>query len=309
MTVTGAPALRCSAWTRGQDVDPVGTAGYYRGFVLADVPLPWPRDVGQMDQLEPVGRLVDGRRYRIQAVVPDPGGDGGRVVLHAPAGDGGAGWFSGYRRTEAAARPDLASALEQLLAQADAPDADPGPAVTDLLVCTHGRRDVCCGSMGTELYGNLAGTGRLPAGVRLRRTSHTGGHRFAPTFLLLPQGTMWAYADSELVYRVLERSVPFDRVAGHYRGCSGLGPAPVQALERAVLAETGWDLLDRPRRGFATGEASADGGGRYRLETVDGAWEATARPGRTLPVPDCLKPISEASKTETEWVVSDLQAV
>jgi len=32
-------------------------------------------------------------------------------------------------------------------------------------------------------------------------------------------------------------------------------------------------------------------------------------PGRSFPVPDCGRPRSEAKKSETEWVVSDLRPV
>lgn len=299
MTVTTAPPLRCSAWTRSQSVDPVGSAGHYRGFVLVETPLPWPRDIGEIAALQPVAALAQGRGFRLQALVPAAADAPRRVVVHAATGPDG--WFGGYRRIEAPAGPDLVATVEELIGSAAAAPAGPG----DLLVCTHGRRDVCCGAQGTELARDLIDFGRLGDGVSVRRTSHTGGHRFAPTFLLLPQGTMWAYADLEMVSRVVRRSVPFADVAAHYRGCAGVGPAPIQALERAVLAEVGWDLLDRPRRGFAS-DAGAD---RFRLETGGGSWEATVRPGRTVAVPECMKPLAEARKSEREWVVSDLRAV
>lgn len=305
MTVTSAPALRCSAWTRSQSVDPVGSAGWYRGFVLVEVPLPWPRDISEVPALRPLTTALDGQGLRVQALVPTDTDRPGRLVVHAPGDpDRTAGWFSGYRRTQADVGPDPAATVGELL-RADPPSGGGDP-VQDLLVCTHGRRDVCCGSQGTELVSDLSSSGRLPTGVGLRRTSHTGGHRFAPTFLLLPQGTMWAYADLEFVEQVLHRSVPFNEVAPRYRGCAGIGPAPVQALERAVLAEVGWDLLDRRRRGYATGE---DGGTRFRLEADGGCWEATVRAGRRVPVPECMRPLSEARKTATEWGVSDLRAV
>jgi hypothetical protein len=33
---------RCSAFARAEGLDPAGTAGSYRGYVVLDVPLPWP---------------------------------------------------------------------------------------------------------------------------------------------------------------------------------------------------------------------------------------------------------------------------
>jgi hypothetical protein len=310
-------AVRCSVWARQVDLSPVATIGSYRGYLLVETPLPWLRDIAQIPELAEAGRLAAQEGLRLQALVPselDAEPADRRVILHF-AGDGP---FSGYRRIESAATGSIVGTARRLLEQAAAsavsagepvPSAgDPAPPATDVLVCTHGRRDVCCGSQGTDLALQLAAQGP-PAGVHVRRTSHTGGHRFAPTFIVLPQGTGWAFADPALVAAVLRRSVPFSQVSGHYRGCAGLPGPQVQALERTVLEQVGWDLLDRPRRGFLTGETTAEGGTIARLEAGPDRWEGVVRPGRTLPVPDCMMPLSQARKTETEWVVADVRAV
>jgi hypothetical protein len=104
-------------------------------------------------------------------------------------------------------------------------------------------------------------------------------------------------------------AVPFSEIASHYRGCAGLPSPQVQALEREVLVSVGWELLDRPRTGFLTGETTADGGCVTRLHAGADRWEGIARPGRTLPVPECGKPLSDSTKTETEWTASDLRSV
>ncbi|MEV6608111.1 sucrase ferredoxin [Kutzneria sp. NPDC051319] len=56
-----------------------------------------------------------------------------------------------------------------------------------LLVCTNGRRDVCCAVEGRPLAGALAAAN--PG--RVWETTHTGGHRFAPTAVLLPTGYLY----------------------------------------------------------------------------------------------------------------------
>jgi hypothetical protein len=259
-----------------------------------ETPLPWPRDVGDIPALAELS--APGRR--IQAVVPSSLSSAGSermVTLHQAV----PGEFAGYRRTSAEQGAALATTVAGLASAGPAPG-------TDVLVCTHGRRDVCCGSLGTELAIQLSAP--VPReDVRFRRTSHTGGHRFAPTFLVLPQGTGWAFASVELVNQVLDRSVPFSSVAAHYRGCAGLAGPQVQALERAVLCSVGWELLDLPRAGRPTGEGTTEGGQIVQLSSGSDVWEAVASPGRTLPVPDCMRPLSEATKTETEWTVSSLR--
>ncbi|MGH9180727.1 MAG: sucrase ferredoxin, partial [Acidimicrobiales bacterium] len=90
----------------------------------------------------------------------------------------------------------------------------------------------------------------------------------------------------------------------HYRGCIGLGPAPVQALERAVLGVVGWDLLSWPRSGGDLG----DGRFQLRAESPDGlrSWAARVSEGRLLPVPNCGQSPDQATKFEAEWLVDGL---
>lgn len=332
-------AVRCSAWARSVSLSPIGTAGSYAGYALVEVPLPWPRDVSEMAYLGPVSQWAAAAGYRVQALVPRPE-RGRRFVLHGP---GGGPWYSGYSRRSVAADGATADDLLRLAQElASAPPAAPDPGcdarggevpVRDVLVCTHGRRDVCCGSAGTALAlellagGGFDGTGGDATGddgagdegagdassgrgaaVVVHRTSHTGGHRFAPTFLVLPEGTAWAFADPDLVRSVVGRTADFDSIADHYRGCAGLGGHRVQALEREVMRRVGWELLDRPRRGEPVGADSPT----VRLQVQTGpdaieTWEADVLPGRTLPVPECMRPLSEARKSETEWAVSGLR--
>lgn len=66
-----------------------------------------------------------------------------------------------------------------------------------LMVCTNGRRDVCCALWGRELVAELAD------GETVWECSHTGGHRFAPTGVLLPSGYCYGRMDVELGRRLL----------------------------------------------------------------------------------------------------------
>lgn len=291
-------SLRCSLWARTQDLDPAGTAGSYSGYLLLDVPLPWPRDVSEMPEVAALTDLLDGSGLRVQATIPS--GAGRRAALYPlPANGRWAGSFSGR---EAEVRDSVTSTVEGLLSGDGTPIAG-----RDLLICGHGRRDVCCGSAGTALAMDLA-QASLPPGVRLHRTSHTGGHRFAPTFIVLPEATLWAFADVDLAARVLERRGDAADAADRYRGCSALRGPRVQALEREVLREVGWELLGWERTGHSIDTETVrldavDPGGRPR------SWQAAVTPGRTLPVPDCGRPITEARKTETEWVVEGFREV
>ena len=87
--------------------------------------------------------------------------------------------------------------------------------VVELMVCTHGRRDTCCGGLGAAMHEELRS--RLEdrdGATRLWRCSHTGGHRFAPTALSFPDGYAWAHLTAELADRLVHRvGDPADFVA------------------------------------------------------------------------------------------------
>ena len=287
---------------RALGVDPVGTAGDGRGYLLVDVALPWPRAVSAMAGLAPVLAAADVTGLRVQATVPAPGA-AHRVVAHRHREEH-PGWFAGYERVEVEVAPgDVVEAAVALAA--NNPGGTPTAAL-DVLVCAHGARDVCCGSGGTALALALLADD-LP-GVRVARTSHTGGHRFAPTAFVLPTGTAWAHADIDLLRRVLARAGPLDDLLARYRGSTGIGLAPAQAAERATFAAVGWSWLDRRRRATVGGDGAvvveADGG-----DDGHRAWRVEVAPGKAAPVPDCGQPLSPTTKTERQWLVTGVEEV
>ena len=291
---------RCSTWTRQEGVDPIGSAGSYSGYLLIEWPLPWPRDVSEIPELAPVAAAVKEAGHRLQALVPAPERGPARVVHYR--WDAAAGRFSG-RETPTGGDP--AGAALALLAGREPPGTEPVRG-RDLLVCGHGRRDRCCGSLGVALEEGLAAPGALPGDVRVWRTSHTGGHRFAPTAILLPDGTCWGYLDAAATAQIVSRDGPVSGQAPRYRGCAGLDSPAVQALEREVLAEVGWELLDRPRRGEEDGDATV----RLVVEQPDGrarTWQGRVRVRRVLPVPQCGQPVTGQEKTEDELAVEELR--
>ena len=62
-------------------------------------------------------------------------------------------------------------------------------------MCDPERRDTRCGRWGTLLHIELAARA---TDVRIWHCSHTGGHRFAPTAITLPDGRAWAYVDADV---------------------------------------------------------------------------------------------------------------
>ena len=108
------------------------------------------------------------------------------------------------------------------------------------LVCTNGSRDRCCGTLGVPVYLTMAAY----AGDQVWQTTHTGGHRFAATMIVLPHGLYYGRLGAEDATAIVDSYNAGDVYAfDHYRGRSCY-LAPVQAAEYYLRAETHQHALD-----------------------------------------------------------------
>ena len=108
------------------------------------------------------------------------------------------------------------------------------------LVCTNGSRDRCCATLGVPVYLTMAAY----AGDQVWQTSHTGGHRFAATMIVLPHGLYYGRLSAEDALPIVDSYNAGDVYAlDRYRGRSCF-KAPVQAAEYYLRAETQMQSLD-----------------------------------------------------------------
>ncbi|WP_406725140.1 sucrase ferredoxin [Streptomyces sp. GD-15H] len=141
------------------------------------------------------------------------------------------------------------------------------------LVCTNGKRDRCCALLGRPLAAELASSG--VEGVW--EVTHLGGHRFAPTVLVLPHGYAYGRAEAHAVKEALHGAREGRIVLEGCRGSSAW-ERPGQAAELAVRTEVGEyaaEALTVVRTDGAAPRwevlvAHADGR-RWRVEVAQGA--------------------------------------
>ncbi len=286
-------------------VDPGGSGIAADLLIAVEVPLPWPKPVFAHPVLDGVDLLAAEAAVptRVLASVPhDPASSGYAVVAYRRAG-------ATMNRTEMRVdATDIADAVRTMVATPTDADLDEGDSVAppELWVCTQGSHDSCCGRDGTRLAIDV----RARRGdVVVRRVSHTGGHRFAPTALTLPDGRMWGYIDPTLVDQVVDRSGAPSELAERCRGWTGAGVGPAQVAERAVFAAVGWSLDDARREITLLDDAGADGSVGVRVEATwpDGAavvYEVDVTIVREVPTIACREPGGLPAKPGREYGVT-----
>lgn len=112
----------------------------------------------------------------------------------------------------------------------------PGERLHDplLLVCTHGRRDRCCAVDGRQLALAVTAVGEPD----VWECSHLGGHRFAPTALVLPTGYLYGRLDPGTAISARKAAALGEVEVGLSRGRSTWSAAG-QVAELAVRDATG----------------------------------------------------------------------
>jgi hypothetical protein len=141
------------------------------------------------------------------------------------------------------------------------------PAEPQLLVCTNGSRDTCCARLGRPVA--AAAAQRFPSQVW--EVTHTSGHRFAPTTVLLPSGSLHGRVLDAAP--LLAAEATGDLVLPGYRGRSVWPPAGQAAEEhvRRTFDVTGLDDLALSRAADADWQVAHRDGRAWtvRVTTYD----------------------------------------
>ena len=273
----------CATTSRELDEPLAGTAATARTWLLIEQQGPWGAKALTGSHLDPeLGRALEtaaqGTGVRV-ALIRRPGrhADGrttSRHQVYVAHAVPGRTWLRSYVTEDPRRLLDLDFAA--LGAGDHGGFGTPHTGAPLALVCTNGKRDRCCALLGRPLAEELAAAGE--EGVW--EITHLGGHRFAPTVLVLPYGYAYGRTEAHAVKEILA-AVRMDRVV--LKGCRGNSAweRPGQAAELAVRATTGEDAagtLD------VAGTQEADGRWEVSVAHTDGRrWQVTVTPGTSLP--------------------------
>lgn len=290
MTGTSEPRRLCADVSVAAGDDPGGSGTPFGRYLGVEIPPPWKEDIADSRNfpqglMQPVGEaLAKGVISKFTGLLPEPEysleGHARVLLMSRPAAP-----LAAFERSEYLL-PDekllsfaraLAGGVDALAPFEDCREDDAG--VRDIIVCTHGANDVCCGKYGYPIYDRLrARAGESRGKMRLWRTSHIGGHRFAATLMDFPEGRYWGHLDPDTAERAVFREGDAADLENKCRGWAALDSPLAQIAERAMLAREGWAWTGYLRSSELL--RSGDEGGLVRVEyaspdgSVRGVYEA-----------------------------------
>ncbi len=260
MNNAAPPRRLCSVIAKAQGDNPLGTAWAVRRMLAMELDLPWPEDFfaarafpkGMGDTLE--GLWADHPGTGILAFAPDRGhavpGKTRIIDFRYPAPP-----HAAAERHEYLVPTDQVGEFFPRLFVDDPSAVQVAGVETvefagrDLFVCTHGTVDACCARFGFPLYRELH---RIAAeeddSVRVWRSTHFGGHRFAATLIDFPEGRFWGFMTPDLGRQLIARGGDVAALRGAYRGWAGHASVPAQHLEGEILLREGWAWTTWPHQ-------------------------------------------------------------
>jgi hypothetical protein len=261
--MAAVPGTRCAEIARTLDEPMVGTAPSTRRWLCLERTENWPADINH------------DREPGVRALFARAAAAGFRPLMIRSTEDGPERRPSRILLADTAPGRTVTTALDierpEQLDDLPLPDPDhplPGDPVTGalFLICTHEQRDPCCGLEGRALVDAIAGPAVFEA-------SHLGGHRYAPTALVLPTGYAYGRLEPASATAIRDGAAAGVITTDRCRGRCTWSPRG-QVAELAVREATGLrspdalivedDSGDSVHVGTATGERwAAD------VETVD----------------------------------------
>ncbi|MEA5582119.1 sucrase ferredoxin [Nodularia harveyana UHCC-0300] len=241
----------CSDHAREVGEDIISSATNYQTYILVECPQPWSHDALKSRWVPNNLQILVEKVYREKLPVRfllicnnnSHKVDYSTLLIYQKQ----EGLSHGYQKYEFKLShiEQVAGVVKQYLS-GEIPDHKIETNVTrDILICTHGSHDQCCARYGSPFYFQATQT-IADLGwdnVRVWKSSHFGGHRFAPTAIDLPDGRYYGVLNQEVFKSILTRTGDIQSLSPVYRGW-GILPTAVQILERELMLRHGWNWFN-----------------------------------------------------------------
>jgi hypothetical protein len=242
----------CSDYSRQVGEEIIGSATNYQTYILVECPTPWMSEAFNSkwvpDNLRVLVSQVQRSKQPIRflLIANDESHRVKETTLLIYQKQ--AGLSNGYRKQEFKLPniEQVAGVVQKWLSGDNSSDYQVENNITrDILICTHGSHDQCCARYGNPFYFHAKNTiSELELDhTRIWRSSHFGGHRFAPTAIDLPEARYYGKLDQDSFRSILTRTGDIQFLENVYRGWGILPPA-LQILEREIIFSQGWEWFD-----------------------------------------------------------------
>jgi hypothetical protein len=289
----------CSALSLALDEPLAGTASETRAWLLVEQPGPWGRFAFRESRLDPeLGATLEERCAQAGVnpfLIKRPGRATSRLTRRVllVSSQRGNTWI---RALDISDQHDLLGLDLEALGRGEQIAGEPvaGPVY---LVCTNGKRDACCATMGRPIAQTLAE--RRPESVW--ECSHTGGHRFAGVLICLPAGVVYGRLDPQSAVRAVESYERGTLELDWLRGRSSYGGSAQAADVYLRLSEhiAGLDDVSVVEQINGRVVLERTGGARYAVTVT--AEEAEP------PRPNSCRDLGTEGKRPTVWRLDSLE--
>ncbi|MEY3221525.1 MAG: hypothetical protein RLZZ203_381 [Cyanobacteriota bacterium] len=241
----------CADNSREKQEEIIGTATNYQTYILVECPTPWVYEAFNSkwvpDNLrmlvENINRAKLPIRFLLIANNESHRKEEKTLLIYQQQ----EGLSNGYRQQEFKLPniEQVAGVVDKWLAGVSVDYEIESHITRDILICTHGGHDQCCARYGNPFYfhsQNAIADLQLNH-VRIWRSSHFGGHRFAPTAIDFPHGRYYGVLDQDTFKSVLTHTGDIQCLNKIYRGW-GILPTPLQILEKELMLGLGWDWFN-----------------------------------------------------------------
>ena len=241
----------CADHSREIQEDVIGSATNHQTYILVECPTPWVSEAFNSKWVPDNLRILvaDVKRAKLSIhfllIANDETHREEQTTLLIYQQE--KGLSNGYRKQEFKLPniEQVAGVVRKWLTGVSLDDEIASNPTRDILVCTHGSHDQCCAKYGNPFYFHAQNTifDLQLNHLRIWRSSHFGGHRFAPTAIDFPQGRYYGVLDQDTFKSILTQTGNIECLNKVYRGW-GILPNPLQILERELMLHLGWDWFN-----------------------------------------------------------------
>jgi hypothetical protein len=243
--------LFCADNSREIQEDIIGSATNYQTYILIECPTPWVYEAFESkwvpDNLRSLVENITRDQLPIRFLLIANDESHRRQETTLLIYQQQQGLSQGYRKQEFKLPniEQVAGVVSKWLAGMSVDYEIESSITRDILICTHGSHDQCCARYGNPFYfysQNTIADLQLNH-TRIWKSSHFGGHRFAPTAIDFPQGRYYGLLDQDTFKSILTHTGDIQCLDKVYRGW-GILPNPLQILEKELMLRLGWDWFN-----------------------------------------------------------------